>query len=723
MKPQILLILAILLLPFENSWAQGTVFSDLKSNLKRADRLYERLAYAPAAELYQKELGKAKTNQDDIKVKLARCYYQLNQPDQAAYWYEQVIAKDSLLTEQDRVRFAQSLSENQQYEQAKVLYQSLEGQPVAQNKLRGLEKIDQFYKDSAYYQVARLDVSTEAAEFGPAFYQDGLIYSSSKTQRSPVEQLFRWNQTPFLDLYFARIDSAGQLEKPKKVRGQINTKFHEGPIALLDSGQRMIFTRNSFYNGKRNLSSERVNKLKLYQAERSGDGSWANVIPLPFNNDEYSTGHPAVSPDGKILYFISDAPGGMGGTDLYMSKYKNGQWSEPRNLGTQINTAANEMFPYVDETGTLYFASEGHAGLGGLDIFRVKRSGEPENLGYPINTHRDDFGLVLDESGTAGYFSSNRLRGGADDDLYRATIIRPTLLLVQGHAVDRATRESIPNVKVVLKNEQGETVDQATADEEGRYLFDLPAGEEYTAVVSKEDYQALEQRIDARNEESAMLEVEHVLERKRFAVEGRVLDRKTGTPVDSTTVTLINKTTGETEEVFVEEGGAYQFDLQADQQYEIRASRQTYLEAVDSVETIGVSYETISMDLAIDKVTFNQPFNLENIYYDFDKWNIRPSAAIELDKLVNFMKDNPTYYVELGSHTDARGNNAYNEDLSQKRSESAVDYIVSEGISRERIKAKGYGETRIMNGCVDEVPCSVAQHQENRRTEFTVVKE
>ena len=703
--------------------AQGSIFTNLGSDLKRADRLYEQLAYAPAAELYQKELGRSKQNQDDIKVKLARCYYQLNQPQQAAYWYEQVLAKDSLLTEQDRLRFAQSLSGDQQYMKAKDQYQNLWPQPVAQEKLRGLNDISQFYEDSAYYQVERLSINTEAAEFSPAYYQDGLLFASSRAHRAPVQRIFRWDQRPFLDLYYAPLDSSGQVGDPQRLKGDVNTKFHEGPVALLDSGRRMVFTRNNFYDGEQDLSSERVNKLKLYQAERRG-GAWSGITPLAFNSDEYSTGHPAISPDGQTLYFVSDAPGGVGGTDLYTSQYDSGQWSAPHNLGAPINTMADEMFPFVATDGTLYFASQGHAGLGGLDIFRVAPDGEPQNVGYPINTHRDDFGLILNETGDTGYFSSNRFRGGADDDLYVAAISRPLTLLVEGRAIDQKTREALTDATVELKDEQGNVIDEATTDEEGAYTFEVPAGAQYSTVVSRDDYQPNEQRVDATNPNASSLTVRNVLPKNRLVVWGRVTDRKTGDQVDSTVVRLVNQATGEIEqELTVDQGGAYRFELKPDQRYEIRAGRQTYLGAVDSVATGGIKNDSITKDLVLNKVTLNEAINLDNIYYDFDEWDIRPTATQELDKLVDFMKENPTYEVELGSHTDARGDNAYNEYLSQKRSESAVDYIVSEGIDRQRITARGYGETRITNDCTDGVPCSVFQHQKNRRTEFTVVRQ
>lgn len=722
MKRTVLLLAGILLFA-QLGRGQGSIFTNLGSDLKRADRLYEQLAFAPAAELYQQVLGRSRTNRDDIKVKLARSYYRMNQPSEAAYWYEQVLAKDSLLSEQDRVYFAQSLAGDQQYDQAKEQYERV-SQPWVTEKIAGLESIEKFYEDSVYYQTSYLALNTDAAEFSPAYYQNGLLFVSSRAKQKPVKRVYRWDGNPFLDLYYAPVDSNAAVGTPEPLAG-INTKLHEGSVAFLDSGRRMIFTRNSYYEGEESLSSERVNKLNLYSAERADENAaWTNIAPLSFNNPEYSTGHPAVSADGKTLYFVSDAPGGMGGTDLYVSQYDSSGWGAPRNLGEPINTARDEMFPFIAPNGTLYFASAGHAGLGGLDIFRVTLRGEPRNMGYPVNSHHDDFGLIVDSTGQTGYFASNRRRGGADDDLYFVTIDRPQEVLVLGRVVDQEDQEALADVTVAMKASDGEIIEQTTTEADGTYEFEVPAGKVYTVETARDGYQPNEQRVDVVSPSESSFTVENNLARNRIVVEGQVTDLNTKAGADSATVRLFNKTTGKTEDVqTVGEGGTYRFELQPDQRYEIRAGKQQYLGSVDSLVTEGIVNQTVIKNLVLTKVELNEAISLDNIYYDFDKAFLRTSAESELDRLVAFMKENPTYEVELGAHTDARGDDAYNLDLSQRRSESAVNYIVGKGIPRNRITAKGYGESRILNGCTNGVPCSDAQHQQNRRTEFTVVKQ
>ncbi len=733
MKQRILPLLSGLLLLGSFCYGQGSIFTNLGSDLKRADRLYERLAYAPAAELYQTVLGRSKKNQDDVKIKLGRCYYRLNQPKQSAYWYGQVLA-DSAMSQQDQVFFAQSLSGSQQYEQALARYRRMDAQlwgeevgaqSWVEKKVAGLENIAQFYEDSAYYQVEPLSINTTMAEFSPMFYQDGLLFVSSRTQRKPVKRVYRWDQTPFLDLYYVPVDSSGATDTPQSLSTAVNTKLHEGSVAFLDNGKRMVFTRNSLLEGREKLSDEKVNKLNLYTAERADENApWENITPLPFNSPEYSTGHPAVSSDGQTVYFVSDMPGGIGGTDLYTVSYKNGQWGEPQNLGDSVNTVRDEMFPFAHEDGTLYFASSGHAGLGGLDVFRSTAGSEPINMGYPINTHRDDFGLIVDSTGTMGYFASNRANGGVDDDLYQVAIDRPEELLVIGRVTDQGDQQALTGAKAVLKSLDGQPIAEAVTDEEGNYQLEAPLGEVYTLTTTKDDYTSSRQEIDATQPSKDALRVENELAKERIVARGQVTDVGTGGSADSAIVRLINRDTGETEkEVVVDESGNYEFVLSPDQRYELQAEKQDYFGSLDSINTSGMRGETIIRDIALNKVELNESINLEIIYYDFDKAFIRESAEPELDRLVTFMKSHPSYEVELGSHTDARGDDAYNMDLSQRRSESAVEYIIGKGIDRERITAKGYGESQVMNGCTNEVDCSVFQHQKNRRTEFKVVKQ
>ena len=699
------------------------IFTGLGSNETRADRLYEQFAFAPAAELYQQALGRSKRNEDEIKIKLARCYYRMNDLQQSAYWFGQVTAPDSLLTADDQLAYAQSLGATQDYAAARQQYGSLTQEELAEEKIEGFSALGQFYEDSAYYEVKPLSVNTELTEYGAAIYKDGIVYAACEQGQGITQRTFRWNNTPFLDLYYVPVDTNGVTESSRPFDRGINTKFHEGSAAFFNDGQRMIFTRNSYVDGEVQESEAGINKLKLFIADREDDGDgWTNVQPLPFNNDEYATGQPAMSADGQTLYFVSDAPGGFGGTDLYACNYQQGQWGTPRNLGEPINTAGDEMFPYVHTDGSLYFASRGHAGLGGLDIFRVATpDAQPENLGYPVNSSLDDFALVLDSAGRHGFFSSNRERGGADDNLYAVVISKPAVLLVQGQVTDEETGEPLSDVTVTIRDEEGNVVKDTVTDEAGRYEFEVAPDTPYTVQAEGDEYEEQLERISAEQARAGTYTVENRL-RKRpdYIVQGQVTDQNTGEGLSGATVTLIDPETGQTlGRATADEQGRYQLNVEPDQAYEVRARQKNYFSGVDSVQVSRDGGAATTKNLSL---LSSEKLDPDNIYYDFDESAIRPSAARELDQLVEIMKNNPTLKIELSSHTDARGDNPYNQALSQRRAESAVEYIKQRGISADRITARGYGETRLVNDCTDGVECSEVQHQNNRRTAFTVVQ-
>ena len=519
------------------------------------------------------------------------------------------------------------------------------------------------------------------------------------------------------------VDTNGVTGSSRPFDRGINTKFHEGSAAFFNDGQRMIFTRNSYVDGEVQESEAGINKLKLFIADREDDGDgWTNVQPLPFNNDEHATGQPAMSADGQTLYFVSDAPGGFGGTDLYACDYQQGQWGTPRNLGEPINTAGDEMFPFVHTDGSLYFASRGHAGLGGLDIFRVATpDAQPQNLGYPVNSSLDDFALVLDSAGRHGFFSSNRERGGADDNLYAVVISKPAVLLVQGQVTDEETGEPLSDVTVTIRDDEGNVVKDTVTDEAGRYEFEVAPDTPYTVQAEGDEYEEQLERISAEQARAGTYTVENRL-RKRpdYIVQGQVTDQNTGEGLSGATITLIDPETGQTlGRATADEQGRYQLNVEPDQAYEVRARQKNYFSGVDSVQVSRDGGATTTKNLSL---LSSEKLDPDNIYYDFDESAIRPSAARELDQLVEIMKNNPTLKIELSSHTDARGDNPYNQALSQRRAESAVEYIKQRGISEERITARGYGETRLVNDCTDGVECTEAQHQANRRTAFTVVQ-
>lgn len=507
----------------------------------------------------------------------------------------------------------------------------------------------------AAFQIKNVSINSELAEFGPAFYkQAGLIYATElngtgKDKWSP-------RNAPHLDLTYARFVNTSDLSflgTPAKLEG-LNSRLHEGTVSFSSDFQTMYFTAN-YPKG-----TNGVNRLRLMQA-RWFDEKWTNVIELPFNNPDYSVGHPALSPDNKILYFASDMPGGYGGLDIYMVRELPTGWSQPENLGPAINSVDNEAFPFMSSDGTLYFASN-HNSMGGLDVYFSRPAGNgtwqpPVSLPAPINSSADDFGFIIRADNSAGYFASNRSGGKGNDDIYSFTTsnVQPASVscIVKGRVYEKDSNAGVVNALAKLINTKTSETEVATTDAAGSFTFAVDPETDYTLYVSKKGY---------------------FTEVRTFSTKGR----------DCT------------------------LPINQDIPLDIAVSR-----VPEEPITIVAGGGSTRPDLPLPVIN--------NIYYDFDKWDIRPDAAMELDKIVSFMKENPDISIELLSHTDSRGKAEYNLELSQKRAAAAVSYIVSKGIASSQITSRGMGESKPVNKCKDGVKCTEEEYQQNRRTEFVIV--
>uniref|UniRef100_UPI0037BE3BEC OmpA family protein n=1 Tax=Flavobacterium sp. TaxID=239 RepID=UPI0037BE3BEC len=421
----------------------------------------------------------------------------------------------------------------------------------------------------------------------------------------------------------------------------INTKFNESSPVFTKDGKTMYFTRNNYNDGKKRKSDDKVILEKIYKADLVNN-EWSNITELPFSNDNYKTAHPALSPDEKTLYFASNMPGSYGNSDLYkVSIDKYGKFGTPENLGPTINTEGRETFPFIDANNNLIFASDGHLGLGGLDIFEAKANGKsfekPINIGKPVNSTKDDFGYVVN-SENLGFFSSNRDGGKGFDDIYTFKICTHMLT---GIITDAETKEILPDAKVTLFDDKMTLISETIASEKGIYQFKIECNKKYYVRASKETYNTNEKSFDA--------------------------------------VSIIGTST-----------------------LDIELKRNVF-----PIE--------VGTDLA-------KLFNISIIYFDLDKWNIRPDAAEDLEKIIQVLQQYPAMTIDIRSHTDSRQTHKYNEQLSDKRANSTLEFIVNNGISRNRLTAKGYGETQLLNNCADNQPCSEEEHQKNRRSEFIVIK-
>jgi outer membrane protein OmpA-like peptidoglycan-associated protein/tetratricopeptide (TPR) repeat protein len=627
--------------------------------LKDAKAQMNLFNYSEAVSILQKVIHKndPKTINEAIQL-LAECYRKQNDMMNAKAWYGKALVTGN--TEpMNFYYYGQALRAVGDYQKAKIIF--LHYDSIASNS--NLGKIYAAFCDSAMrwksnppaFEVKNASaLNSKQSDFGPAFYDNGIIFASDRVVSKIEDKTYGWTGNSFLHLFCADPsypdDYYNDFKTPVLAPGLLNQEYHDGP-AIFNKDYTEIFLNRTFVHKdkeKKDNKKIKTHLLKIFYATRK-NGKWGKLKPFFLNSTEYSVGHPALSPDGKTLYFVSDMKGGSGGTDIYYCTREGEKWSNPANLGPVINTFGNEMFPFVADNGDLYFASDGHPGFGGLDIF-VSRMVDgkwttPKNLGLPINSSYDDFSYAEYKNTGTGLFCSNRPEGKGSDDIYcfkRIPVEVPTPPfatkppdMVSGCVKDKTTKEPIPGATVFLLNNESGKVLVIKANSNGCFKTPVNKGTHYLIKAMENGY---------------------IADCLPFSFDP----------------------------------GQPQTDL------------------------------SIPRDLLLDKLAVNRKFKLENIYYDFDKWNIRKDAEPSLNNLVTIMKEN-SINVELGSHTDSRGSDEYNNRLSQHRAESAVQYIISSGIDPSRITAHGYGKTQLVNRCSTGVPCSEAEHQANRRTEFKVI--
>lgn len=622
------------------------IFSD---NIEKANKYYEKYDYKFAIDLYEKVMRKKPSL--EVAQKLANCYRFVNNTEAAEQAYATVLSFPDI----DPINYkyyADALKQNSKFTEAKriyLLYAEKAPQKAEQaNILANSCDAAKMWAENPEPNVSlenELALNSEYSEFSPVKYKSGYVFVSDRwfvnTEASKKgDEVYGWTGNPYLKLYESTGEASPKLNLLPK---PVNNEFHTGPAVFTASGDTIYFSRSEADDSKKGKEKV-IGRNYIYYSVKEGS-EWKEPVALPFNSDaSFSVQHPAISPDGNILYFVSDMPGGLGGMDIYASRKKSdGTWGEAVNCGPNVNSSDDEGFPSVKADGSLYFSSKGHVGMGGLDVFSVKGSfnnfGAAENLKSPINSPKDDFGILYltDQS---GLISSNRNGGRGLDDIYRFTI-------------------STPKVDALL-----------------------------------------------------------------LAVEGQVHDKADGSPLGELLVHLINTNTGKQVSVLSDASGKFRFELEPDQDYIIKGDDDYFFTRQEGQITTRNVKESTTFSVKFDLERSDAAYvvRLNNIHYDFDQWNIRPDAANEMGRVVNFINTTPNVNIEMRAHTDARGTSAYNLILSQKRAESAVAFLNNNGVNSNRYTAVGLGETQLLNSCGDGNHCSEAEHQANRRTEFKVVK-
>lgn len=482
--------------------AQNNIFSNFRKTLKRADHLFDKHSYTSALELY-KHVHEKELDNDYVNLQIAHCLRLLGRLHEADEWYGKLIHGSELIKSVDKLYYAEALLSNGKYVESKKWFleylKENSNDSNAYHKMQSLSFLSRYYEDSLSYIVKNVSVNSPESDFSPAYYDKGIVFLSSRKESLIIQNVDALTNESFLDLYYSRFTEKDSLLAPVKFDHKINSKFHEGPVAFYEGGNKIIFTRNNHWGAA--LKMQGTDRLMLYSADRKDiESEWKNIKQLPFGNHHYSLSHPSYCEATKTLYFVSDMPGGFGGTDIYQSTNTDGSWTIPKNLGPEVNTTENEMFPFIFRNNILCFSSSGHPGLGGLDLYYALLKdtvfASVKNIGYPINTSADDFGLALSPDGTKGYFSSNRENGVGEDDIYSFSIIS---IPVNGMVVDKLGE--IPVDKVNLKLfEKSKEIETGINQDDGKFFFQLFPGKDYILTASKPGYKDFKTYISTRGD-------------------------------------------------------------------------------------------------------------------------------------------------------------------------------------------------------------------------------
>jgi len=617
--------------------------------LKKADKQYNKYAYVDAIKTYE-HIAEKGYKSLDLFEKLGNAYYFNSNFEKATKWYAELFALNDEISTEYYYRYSQSLKSIGQYSKADEILVQFNKKDAEDSRGTFYEKNKNYLEiikaNSGRYTIEDAGINSEYSDYGSSFSLNKLVFTSSRDTGSFAQKKHKWTNQYFTNLYSAETNSDGSLSKPVKFDKNINSKFHESTPVFTKDGKTMYFTRNNYLEGKKGKDTGKITLLKIYKASLVNN-KWSNAKEISIDSDSFSTAHPCLSFDEKTMYFASDRLGTYGQSDIFkVSINEDGSFGTPKNLGTTVNSEGKESFPYFNSENELYFATDGHPGLGGLDIFVSKLNdngnfSEAKNIGAPANSPQDDFGYIIDTKTRIGYLTSNRDGGKGSDDIYKFLETRKLNCdqILSGVITDLETNEILTNTKLTLFTNTFELIKELLSDEKGFYKFQVECGKPYFIRAEKNTYNTKEQKI------------------------------------------IISQEYGKT-------------DLP--------------IKLEKKIKTV-----TIGDDLA-------KTFGIKIIYFDLDKWNIRKDAALDLEKILDVLNQNPTMKIDIRSHTDSRQTFKYNQQLSDKRAKSTLGWLVKNGIDSSRLTARGYGENQLVNKCSDNVKCTEQEHQANRRSEFII---
>jgi outer membrane protein OmpA-like peptidoglycan-associated protein/tetratricopeptide (TPR) repeat protein len=631
-------------------------------NIKDGMQAFNELRYQDATTHLAK--GLQKIDDPEARRALAQSYASTNRYAEAKSEYE-VLALSSAYNDQDRIAYGQVLMSLSDYEAAETIFSGLLSRDPSNNMVQTLRnscrKVAEMRSDSSRYDVSPVFTSGVTTAYAPRIVNGMLYFSGTREgsgEKDPYTGLL------FTDLYEATMDGVN-FGQSQKVQG-VNGKYHDGIAAFSADGSTMVLTRSNYgTNNRLTANADDINTMQLYQSSKDGDGKWQTPQLVSFCDKQFMYAHPEWSKDGKTLFFSSDMAGGYGGMDLYSVSYDNGVWGKPVNLGALVNTAGNEVFPTLRSADSLYFSSNAHQNLGGLDLmYSIKQNNQwsaPVHLSYPLNTPFDDFGVAFTGDKSTGFFSSDR---SGRDQIYSFAADEMVYSL-SGLITRKFDDSPIEKATITITNLTDGIEEVIETDDVGMFELGLLPGKDYRVRVEREGYFAVTENISTRNEN----------DERDIKLNVALLDLSNPEATANGTGTGSNKDP--------KNGGTDK----------------------------GLP----------DGLDQNAPYSIPNILWDYNKWDIREDARPYLDYVAKLLKDNPELKVEISSHCDSRGSEFFNDRLSEKRAKAVSEYLVKKGVRRSMLISRGYGKSRLINRCNDGVTCSEEEHQANRRTEFQVV--
>lgn len=703
---KILVVIFVFLIQFINAQDQDLV---------RARRFFDKTYYIESIILYEK-LAEQKPSQEVIK-NLADSYYYTNDLIKAQRYYRLLFKSyDKDLDREYYYRYAQTLKATNNYDDANAALKEYYSKSANSEDVASFEKeLKELENVSAIgnrFEIKNLAINTPNSEFGAVKYNDNLVFAAVKLKPGLLDKKFKWDNETYLNLVKVPLKNSNSADSiVHYFAKELKTGMHESNAVFTKDGKTIYFTRNNSKNGKKRKNDQKISNLQIFKAELM-EGKWTNVTSLPFNSADYSVEHPALSADEKVLYFSSDMPGSLGSFDIYSVNINKGAFDTPKNLGPVINTNKREQFPFASPDNKLYFSSDGHLGYGSLDVFVSEINGneysKPVNIGLPLNSNSDDFSFTISDN-KEGYFASNREGGKGKDDIYQFKEIKDLIVedckqFIAGTITDVSTKLALENATVILQDADKKTLSTSTTAADGKFSFTVPCESSFTVVAFKEKYTNESRSIssgktrDAVNDASMALksldairlEEQQIAENKKKEEERLVVEKK------------------EKEALAVIALKEAEKKAKAD---EIVASE---IKKKEKVEQILKQEKDVVRDK--DRLIIKT----DPIYFDYNMWYIRKESKVVLGRVVALMKKYPGMMIEIGSHTDSRGNAKFNENLSQKRASSTREFLVESGIEASRVIAKGYGESVPIIKCKTDDSCTEEEHELNRRSEFVI---